>query len=457
MGRAAIWSGPMFEFGRELKRLFETDGPPRDGLTGGDASLLEVLGLDLLRSEARAADIAAGRISAKDPAHRRLEAARVWRELARRTGDPTALRNAALGAERAVQGFKATQRPKLWAAARCEQALSAMLGAELYGDDGLNAAAEIALKDAVAAAPGSPAAAQACGQLVRLAGRDALARGDYAAAKRAAAAFDEPIAAMTALLRKGVSKSLLADLRCDRAELLLGCAGRLKDARLHEQAIAELDTLCEQLDLAYEPLAWSRAQTLRADARVGFGETTGRIEEIAEGVEMLVTALDALTPDHSPLDWARVQQALAQALRALGEGSETDRAFQHALSCYGRALWATRRQPALMLRASLAQGRANCLARRAEMAADPGMLDEAIEDLRADLTRLSPTRDPVGWAIAQVDLAQLYAARLELCGGDDDRAAAGLALSMAVDVFGEHGLRSLTDQACATLERLGSH
>ena len=32
----------MFE---ELKRLFTTDAPPRDGLTGGDASLLDVLDL----------------------------------------------------------------------------------------------------------------------------------------------------------------------------------------------------------------------------------------------------------------------------------------------------------------------------------------------------------------------------------------------------------------------------
>ena len=97
----------MFE---ELKRLFTTDAPPRDGLTGGDASLFDVLDLGLLRSEARAADIAAGRVTAKDPHQRRLEAARVWRELARRTGDPVALRNAALGAEKAVQGFKAEGR-----------------------------------------------------------------------------------------------------------------------------------------------------------------------------------------------------------------------------------------------------------------------------------------------------------------------------------------------------------
>jgi hypothetical protein len=59
----------MFEFGRELKRLFKADAL-KDGLTGGDPSLLELLDLDLLRAEGRAADVAAGRISAKDRAKR---------------------------------------------------------------------------------------------------------------------------------------------------------------------------------------------------------------------------------------------------------------------------------------------------------------------------------------------------------------------------------------------------
>ena len=172
-------------------------------------------------------------------------------------------------------------------------------------------------------------------------------RGDYDDARRAAAAFDAPIAALGAHLRsRAVNKSQVAELRCERAELLIGCGGRLGDARLHEQAIVELDALAERLDAAYEPLAAARVQVLRAGARVGFGEVSGRIEEIAEGVEILVRELDGLTPDHSPLDWARMQQALAVALQALGEASETDRAFDHALSCYERALWATRRQPA---------------------------------------------------------------------------------------------------------------
>ena len=442
----------MFE---ELKRLFSTDAPPREGLTGGDASLLDVLDLGLLRGEARAADIAAGRVSAKDPHQRRLEAARVWRELARRTGDPVALRNAALGAEKAVQGFKTEGRLKAWAAARCEQAMSAMLGAELYGDEGLNAAAELALRDAVAAAPTAATAAIATGQLARLEALPMHDDGDYAAVRLAAAAFDAPIASLAGHLRsKAVSKALLADLRCERAELLMAAGARLKDARLYETAIAELDKLTARLDIAYEPLARARAVALGASARVGLGQILGRIEDVAEGVEQLVSAIDAVTPDHSPLDWARLQYALAHALQVLGEGSEADRAFEHALSCYQRALWATRDQPALALRALLSQDQARCLARRAELAAEPALLDEAILFLLQDLQQIHPRRDPVGWAIAQVNLAQLYMARLDLGGGDRERAAAALSLSSAIEVFGEHGLRSLIDQATAALEDL---
>ena len=62
----------MFEFGRDLKRLFGVDAGSesratghREGLTGGDTSLLELLDIRLLTNEARSADVAAGRIVAR--------------------------------------------------------------------------------------------------------------------------------------------------------------------------------------------------------------------------------------------------------------------------------------------------------------------------------------------------------------------------------------------------------
>src|SRR5271170_3118104 len=81
----------MFEFGRELRRLFSgarAQFPNKDGLTGGDGALLELLDLKMLKAEAKGADVAAGRIGARDRARRLLEAAVVWRELARPPAAP---------------------------------------------------------------------------------------------------------------------------------------------------------------------------------------------------------------------------------------------------------------------------------------------------------------------------------------------------------------------------------
>src|SRR5581483_4260992 len=183
----------MFEFGRELKRFFQPD-PPKDGLTGGDSALLELLELGMLRAEAKAADIAAGRISAKDRPQRQLEAARVWHEVARRTGCVSALRKAAATAEDAALGFDAGGRALGWARARIEQARLALLGAALYGDEGLSAAAEFALVE-VSKAPAA-AAAEPFAALVRavIAGRLALAQADREQVLAVAADFDGPIA-----------------------------------------------------------------------------------------------------------------------------------------------------------------------------------------------------------------------------------------------------------------------
>ncbi|HUO23580.1 MAG TPA: hypothetical protein VMU59_13780 [Caulobacteraceae bacterium] len=445
----------MFEFSRELKRLLVTDGP-RDGVTRGDASLLEVLDLTLLRAEARAADVAAGRVSARDPAQRRLDAAHVWRELARRTGDVIALRKAAESAEKAADGFKRDNRVKGWAAARCAQAEAAMLGAELYGDEGLNAAAATALADVRKAAPSSAAGAVACALQARLAAAQALAGTDPDAVRAAASGFDAPIAALEGHLRgRGVAKAEVAAVICDRAEVLMAAAARLKDYTLYEDAIRVLDRLALRLDPAYEPLTWTRARELAGAARAAIGEMHGLIEDIAAGVEAMVEALDAAGPNHSPLDWARLHHALALALQNLGEASDCDRAFEHALGAYDRALGSIRDQPALLLRAAMAHNRAGCLARRAEMAADPAMLDEAVNLLRCELAAAPPALDPVAWAVAQVNLARLYEARSALPGArKDGRSAAVLALSAALDVFGEHGLRTLSDQAARALARL---
>ena len=63
--------------------------------------------------------------------------------------------------------------------------------------------------------------------------------------------------------------------------------------------------------------------------------------------------------------------------------------------------------------------------------------------------------DAVGWAVAQLSLAELYISRMDMLGRDrGERAKAALALDSALDVFGDNGHWGLGALAAERLERL---
>ena len=448
----------MFEFGRELRKFFGADRSKviSDGLTGGDSSLLELLDLRLLRNEAQLADVSAGRAAGRDKAQGRLEAAIVWREVARRTGDVAILRKAAATAEAAAAAFGTSRRAEGWARARCEQGMCALLGAELFGDDGLNAAAEVAFRDARAGGRGGLAAPLADVGLAVVLARQDLTHGDLEAARRAIGRFDAAITALNIMARRNTAaRALTAEARLARADLLCAWGLRLADTGLLQQAHQDALAAAEHLDPAYEPLTWARAEILRGHALSLRGEVSGDVDDVAAGASALAGNLDHISRDHSPLDWARTQMALAHALQALGEVSADERAYEQAVTCYDRANHVLKDAPAMPLRAMAAGARAVCLARSAELTGDAAVLDVAEAAMKIELSTLQARRDPVGWALAQLHLARLYEARVSIRGEDHgERAAAVLALDAALDVFSEHGLRSLSVMACDALGRL---
>ncbi|MGA0605445.1 hypothetical protein ACO2Q0_05530 [Phenylobacterium sp. VNQ135] len=447
----------MFELGRELKRLFAHDRRfDAEGLSRGDPALLELLDLKLLSDEARGADVAAGRIGSKDKPVRRLEAAIAWREVARRTGDAAALRKAAAIAETAAAGFEAERRTDGWARARCEQAFCALLGAELFGDPGLDAAAEVAFREVRAAVRGGVCAPLADVGLAAIEARRRLAVADAQEARELCGAFQAPILALENQARRSTTvRPLAAEARLARADLLCGWGARLKDETLLRKAVDEAAAAAARVDAAYEPLTWARAEIAHGQALSLLGETTGEIDLIAAGAQRLADAVDHLTRDHSPLDWARTQVALAQALQSLGEAAGDERAFEQAVSCYDRASLVLKDATTLPLRGVAASARAVCLARSAELTGDLAVLDVAEAAMKMELSSKSARRDPVGWALAQLHLARLYETRLAMTGVDrGERASATLALDAALDVFGEHGLRSLSVLATDALARL---
>ncbi len=444
----------MFEFGRELRRLFRADAL-KDGLTGGDSSLLELLDLDLLRAEGRAADVAARRLSAKDRPLRYLEAARVWREIARRTGDAAALRKAASAAERAAGGFDRARRTGAWAAARCEQAGVGLLGADVFGDDGLNAAADAALKQAAPGVPDRlPGALAAAGRAV-IAARALKRLANREQALTAAARFEGPIQELEGHgRRRAAARLFAAQARMDRADFLAACGARLREPMLLRMSVDGARAALKKLDPAYEPLSWARAEALRWSAEAALAGLDLDIAAIAAAVNGLVGVLQTLSRDDSPLDWASVQAALGEALQMLGEATDSDGAFAQAAGAYARVLTVLDRIPSLPARAEVAFRRSLCMARRAELAADLRGLASAEQSLRTELRSANSANDPVGWAVRQLGLATVHEARAAVTGRDrGDRARVGPALLMAREVFEERGLRGLADEASKALER----
>ena len=445
----------MFEFGRELRRFL--GGEPvasvyRDGLTGGDSTLLELLDLRLLINEARGADVAAGRLGIKDRGTRLIEAAVAWREVARRSGDATALRKAASSAEAAAKLFTDHHKASGVARAKAEQGLCALLGADLFGDEGLVAAAERVLDEAASAS--GVGAALAGATLAGLRGRAALSTGEHVDAL--AAAFEAPLAALASAGRASPAARLMAvEQRVARADLLALAGATLHDRDLIDHSLREARAAGATLDVAVEPLTWGRTRAAEGAALSLLAELTGDVGAAADGVDVLASALEQVAREHSPLDWARIQTGLGQALIVLGETSDNPRAFEQAVTCFDRAELVLKDQPVLALRAQAAGGRAMALGRQAELTGDLAVLDCAVAALKTELCRLKPSAEPVAWAITQLNLARLYETRAEITGRDDAALkAASVALATAMDVFSEEGMRSLTDLAHQALERL---
>ncbi len=439
----------MFEFGRELKRIFGA-GPSRGRC---DPSFLELVELKLLAAHGRSAEVAAGRVSAREPAGFSLDAALIWREHARRSGDLASLYRSARAIEAAE---KEAHDDAERAATQLEGALTSLVGADLFGDPDLLDGARRRL-DAAAALQGDALhEARLQAAWARVVSRSALAENDFDRALEAAALFDKAIHDLDAFAVQATTRRMrleAAAARAERAELLIGFGQSRREARLLEGAVKDLSQLMDRLDADYEPMTAAWIGELLGAGLIALGEVSGRVEFIAEGVSSLAEAAERFPREHSPLDWARVRHTLALGLQALGEACDSDEAYAQAARVLDEA-WSVARPTSTVVRATIANNHASCLARRAERQGDLKALNRAETAFKAELSVTPSDRDPISWAVLQVNLARVYEAKASLEGGFAAREAAVYAYGFALDVFCEHGMRTLSASASAGLERV---
>jgi len=173
---------------------------------------------------------------------------------------------------------------------------------------------------------------------------------------------------------------------------------------------------------------------------------TGEIEVLADAVSTLARRPGRTARDHSPLDWARAQVGLARRCRRWARAPPANGPTEQAVTCYDRANVVLKDVSGLALRASAQSNRALCLARSAELTGDLAVLDAAEAAFKIELSNEQASRDPVGWALAQVNLARLYEARMEITGKDRGERAAGRHGA-------ERGLRRLRRAGPALVQR----
>ncbi len=442
----------MFEFGRELRRIFGNSGRSET-----DPSLYELLNLQLLIAQGRHLDIEAGRVSTKNRFTPYIESAQIWREYARRTGDPVALRRAATAAENAGKEAKTTSEA---ASAALEQAQTCILGVDLFETWDLLTSAESLLAGGRAAiTDDEPLKARFANIEARLAARLATRKGvsDLEPALHAMARIDRAIERADQRVKQtGAARDKIeaASARFERGDLLMTVGLDRGDATLMSAVITDFTALAARIDGDQEPVTHARVTLRLALAYIGKGQIDGRPEVISEGIAMLSREDDGgVDYEHSPLDWVEHKQALALGLQALGELTLSQEVYDKAMAIYDIALKRPM-QKQLSLRSQLVNNRASCLAKYAELKGDLNSLDAAEKAFKAELRGTKPQEDPVGWAILQSNLARLYVARGDITGFMMERAEAAYALEAAHEIFVEHGMAALAETAQTQLDRV---
>ncbi|HST92665.1 MAG TPA: hypothetical protein VLJ13_10770, partial [Brevundimonas sp.] len=281
----------MFEFGRDLRKLFEK------ARESEDLGWLELIGADLVEAEARRETTDAGRVSCARPFSSWIRAAALWREHARRTGRRLSLDRArAAGSDALRQATTPDQR----VLASLSAAETHLLQFDLFGGPEALTAALADLGSLAAEKPASRAALLAL--TARLTARRARLSGEPSEMLDATALLDAALHAVRSL-----SPQAADELRLDRAALALEAGVMRRDGRLLDQAGRDLRVLVEAATPEYRPLTRARALALAGAGLLALARLAENAAAAEQGMALFEAAADQFTPDHSPLDWVAVQ------------------------------------------------------------------------------------------------------------------------------------------------------
>lgn len=405
----------MFEFGKDLRRLFV------QARESEDLGWLELISVNLLAREAKSLTTDGGRVSCSQPSQTWRRASILWREHARRSGQPDSLAKALTTAEDALKAAKSDddRARALLAAAQAQ-----IVKFDLYGDrEAVVLAAELARE---VAAKRLPTLASCAGVHARIRARQARISEKKEDRQDAAALMD---AALHALTKHNPVEA--DDLRLDSAALALEGGIIQRDHRLLDQAGRDLTALVEASSPDQRPLTRARALALCAAGLSALAAMANDEAARKTGHEMFDAAADQFFLDHSPLDWVAIQVA-----RSIDASAPLEPIRQSVALTTGQGTILGALALDLMV------------SREIDAAASAGDLEDLTKietRVRRRLAEREGVPSAIDWAVDQIAMARLMIARADLMGSDPDQAA--FVLAEAAEAAQDHGVPVLADRA----------
>lgn len=403
----------MFEFGRDLRKLFEK------ARESEDLGWLELVSADLVQTEARREGIDAGRVSATRPFDGWMRSSVLWREHARRTGSRISLERAASAASDAARHTTSLDQT---AAVAIESGNIHLLRFDLFGGP---AALTAALSDVqVLTCERAVTRSAAAALHARLSARKARLSGQTNALLDAGALLDAAVHDARSL-----PPTVADELRLDRAAMSLEAGVIRRDARMLDQAGRDLRALVEAAAPDQRPLTRARALALAGTGLAALAALARDDTALAQGRALFDAAAEQFTPDHSPLDWAAVLLAAANRDTPLLTLAQAE---------------AMTREPGLLVGALMRERRLSAEVVLAEAMGDVQALNGLEAVVHRRLTQPGKTQ-PLDWTADQIGMAQLFMARARLTGVE--ARSVGLILAEAMETARELGATALYDRA----------
>jgi len=129
-----------------------------------------------------------------------------------------------------------------------------------------------------------------------------------------------------------------AAVRYAFAEALWNCGDQSGDNDMLRESVAAFRQVLETQTRARVPLDWARTQTNLGNALTTLGGRESGTVRLEEAVAAYRAALEETTRARVPLDWAGMQNNLGNALQTLGARESGTARFEEAVAAYRAAL-----------------------------------------------------------------------------------------------------------------------